>query len=174
MASLQMRAKICCKENYLITLKLYHLQGCYINASHSWPKYVQSLPPKAFMWRKNIFLTPEHCNLMCNCNGIPSCEEKHWSLHQSFDTLQWALSAIAMELYHGQSTFNPSALKRASCLICGATQGNKAALAGNLTQAFCQRPWLRKKRDFFFSISYRSWKGQLRRGTSMLADVEYL
>ena len=60
------------------------------------------------------------------------------------------------------------------CLICGATQGNKAALAENLTQAFCQRPWLRKKRDFFFSISYRSWKGQLRRGTSMLADVEYL
>ena len=98
----------------------------------------------------NIFLTPEHCNLMCNCNGIPSCEEKHWSLHQSF-VLQWALSAIAMELYHGQSTFNPSALKRASCLICGATQGNKAALAGNLTQAFCQRPWLRKKRDFFLA-----------------------
>ena len=101
-----------------------------------------------------------------------SYEEKHWYLHQNF-VLQWALSAIAMELYHGQSTFNPSALKRASCLICGATQGNKAALAENLTQAFCQRPWHGKKRDFFFSISYRSWKGQ-RREISMLADVEYL
>ena len=130
-------------------------------------------PSKGIYVEKTILLTPEHCKLMCNCNATPSCEEKHWSLHQSF-VLQWALSAIAMELYHGQSTFNPSALKRASCLICGATQGNKAALAGNLTQAFCQRPWLRKKRDFFFSISYKSWKGQLRRGTSMLADVEYL
>ena len=41
-------------------------------------------PSKGIYVEKNIFVTPQHSNLMCrmcNCNGTPSCEEKHCSLH---------------------------------------------------------------------------------------------